>query len=163
MFAFTLRPTLASAAALVVLTAGVTLAGGTVVARAGTVDCVKGANGFHDHPDDASGDTAKPRTVQLGDGVVLTLEKGVWDDTQIGFGKISGTTHPGDNLWMDWKARIGEPNAQSPWLQCGPFTVGTAKQSLTTPFRRTSNDSAYQFRVCGSLKSNGVVQCSTWW
>ncbi|AZQ36180.1 hypothetical protein EJ357_24095 [Streptomyces cyaneochromogenes] len=31
------------------------------------------------------------------------------------------------------------------------------------PIKRTSTDPQYQFRVCGSLISDGRVECSDWW
>ncbi|WP_261989405.1 hypothetical protein [Streptomyces sp. uw30] len=48
-------------------------------------------------------------------------------------------------------------------MRPGPFTVRSAGQSLTTPFRRASTDPQYQFRVCGSLISDSRVHCSNWW
>jgi len=164
-----LRSTLASAAALTALAAGIVLVQPAQPAQASASDCTGGSHHFRDHPDDAEGDTAKPRRLDLGGGVVITLEKGVYVGQQIAFGKISGTTHPGDNVWMDWKATGWDHDeAVSPWLQCGPFTVSGNGQSLTTPFRRTSTDPQYQFRVCGSLASDGIVRCATsngvdWW
>ncbi|MEX3106627.1 MULTISPECIES: hypothetical protein [unclassified Streptomyces] len=156
------RPTLATAAALCALTAGVVVAQPAQPASAAASDCTGGARGFRDHPDDAEGDTDKPRDFSVGN-VRFTLEKG-WFGGQIAFGKISGETRPGDNVWMDWRADGWDnTNAVSPWLQCGPFTVRSAGQSLTTPFKRTSTDPNYQFRVCGSLISDGVVRCSAWW
>ncbi|KUN84305.1 hypothetical protein [Streptomyces griseoruber] len=154
------RSTLATATALCAVTTGVVLA---QPAQAAASDCEGGARGFRDHPDNAEGDTDKPADFSLG-SVRITLEKGVYVDQQIAFGKISGRTRPGDNVWMDWRANGWDnSNAVSPWLQCGPFTVRSAGQSLTTPFRRTSTDPQYQFRVCGSLASDGVVRCSDWW
>ncbi|WP_405996867.1 hypothetical protein [Streptomyces sp. NBC_00829] len=167
-----LRSTLASAAAIAALTTGITLAGPPESAQAAASDCTGGARGFRDHPDNASGDTAKPRSLDLGGGVVITLEKGVYVGQQIAFGKISGPTRPGDNVWMDWRADGWDDGGKPewpvrPWLQCGPFTVQNFGQSLTTPFKRTSPDPHYQFRVCGSLASNGIVKCAggdgAWW
>ncbi|GAA2440342.1 hypothetical protein GCM10010273_17800 [Streptomyces lavendulocolor] len=163
-----LRSLLASLTAVCALAAGVTVAGTAGSAQAAPSDCTGGARGFRDHPDDASGDTHKPRRIEMGGGIVITLEKGVYVGQQIAFGKISGPTFPGDKVWMDWKAdgwdQGGPPGtAIRPWLQCGPFTVQRVGQSLTTPFKRTSTDPAYQFRVCGSLNSNHVVRCSEWW
>ena len=79
-------------------------------------------------------------------------------------GKISGRTRPGDKVWTDWKA-TGRDNAApvSPWLQCGPFTVRSAGQSPTTPFRRTSTGPEYQFRVCGSPVTAPAAKGSAWW
>ncbi|MEH0474124.1 hypothetical protein ACN6K4_003684 [Streptomyces hayashii] len=158
-----LRSTLATGAALCAVTTGVVLLQHPQPAHASASDCEGGARGFRDHPDNAEGDTDKPADLSLG-SVRITLEKGVHIDQQIAFGKISGRTHPGDNVWMDWRADGWDHDqAVSPWLQCGPFTVRSAGQSLTTPFRRTSTDAQYQFRVCGSLKSDGVIRCSDWW
>ncbi|WP_075779704.1 hypothetical protein [Streptomyces acidiscabies] len=158
-----LRPALATAAALCALTTGVLVAQPARPASAAASDCTGGARGFRDHPDNAEGDTAKPRDFSVGN-VRFTLEKGAYVGQQIAFGKISGETRPGDNVWMDWRADGWDnTNAVSPWLQCGPFTVRSAGQSLTTPFKRTSTDPNYQFRVCGSLISDGVVRCSQWW
>ncbi|MFB8106915.1 MULTISPECIES: hypothetical protein [unclassified Streptomyces] len=158
------RTTLATAAALTAATAGVLVAHPVQPAHASASDCESGARGFRDHPDNAEGDTDKPADFSLG-SVRITLEKGSYVGQQIAFGKISGQTRPGDNVWMDWRADgwDRDQNAMSPWLQCGPFTVRSAGQSLTTPFRRTSTDPQYQFRVCGSLKSDGVIRCSGWW
>ncbi|WP_328844383.1 hypothetical protein [Streptomyces sp. NBC_00258] len=165
-----IRSVLASAAAVCALATGITVAQPARPAQASADECTGGSHGFRDHPDNAEGDTAKPRRLDLGGGVVITLEKGVYGDQQIGFGKISGPTRPGDKVWMDWKA-TGWDNggAVLPWLQCGPFTVQNHGQSLTTPFKRTSTDPNYQFRVCGSLATNGTVRCATngngvdWW
>ncbi|MFI6011093.1 hypothetical protein ACIBAG_20115 [Streptomyces sp. NPDC051243] len=155
--------TLATGAALCAVTTGIVLLPSPQPAHASASDCEGGARGFRDHPDNAEGDTDKPADFSLG-SVRITLEKGVYIDQQIAFGKISGRTQPGDNVWMDWRANGWDHDqAVSPWLQCGPFTVRSAGQSLTTPFRRTSTDPQYQFRVCGSLKSDGVVRCSDWW
>lgn len=154
------RSTLATAAALCAVAGGVVLA---QPAQASSADCTGGAHHFRDHPDDAEGDTVKPRRFDLGN-VHFTLEKGAYVGQQIAFGKISGETRPGDNVWMDWRADGWDhDDAVSPWLQCGPFTVRSAGQSLTTPFRRTSTDPQYNFRVCGSLITDGVVRCSDWW
>lgn len=130
-----LRSTLAAVAALCTVATGVVLAQPPQPAAAAASDCVGGRRGFRDHPDNASGDSGKPREFWVGN-VHFTLEKGVYGSTQIGFGKISGETRPGDKVWMDWRAN-GWDNADSvsPWLQCGPFTVQSAGQSLTTPFR----------------------------
>ncbi|MFB6653335.1 hypothetical protein ACFCZ4_26410 [Streptomyces microflavus] len=164
---------LTSLTAVCALAAGLALAGAVAPAQAAASDCTGGARGFRDHPDNASGDTDKPRRLDLGGGVVITLEKGVYGDQQIGFGKISGPTRPGDKVWMDWRAAGWDDGGRPewpvrPWLQCGPFTVQSHGQSLTTPFKRTSTDPDYQFRVCGSLATNGVVRCATkngvdWW
>ena len=157
------RSTLATSAALCAVTTGIVLLQPPQPARASASDCEGGARGFRDHPDNAEGDTDRPADFRLG-SVRITLEKGVYIDQQIAFGKISGRTQPGDNVWMDWRANGWDHHqAVSPWLQCGPFTVRSAGQGLTTPFRRTSTDPQYQFRVCGSLKSDGVVRCSNWW
>ncbi|MFJ4832041.1 hypothetical protein ACIP79_19395 [Streptomyces sp. NPDC088747] len=158
-----LRSTLATVAVLCTVATGVVLAQPPQPAAAAASDCVGGKRGFRDHPDNASGDSVKPREFWVGN-VHFTLEKGVYGSTQIGFGKISGQTRPGDKVWMDWRAE-GWDNADSvsPWLQCGPFTVRSAGQSLTTPFRRTSTDPAYQFRVCGSLATDPPARCSAWW
>ncbi|MFC5216056.1 hypothetical protein [Streptomyces coerulescens] len=157
------RSTLATAAALCAVATGVVLTQPAQPAQAAASDCEGGARGFRDHPDNAEGDTGKPRSFNLGNAR-FTLEKGVYVGQQIAFGKISGETRPGDKVWMDWRADGWDhDNAVSPWLQCGPFTVRSAGQSLTTPFRRTSTDPQYQFRVCGSLISDGRVTCSDWW
>ncbi|GAA2497100.1 hypothetical protein [Streptomyces gobitricini] len=163
-----LRSALASLTAVCALATGVTVVGTAGPAQAAASDCTGGVRGFHDHPDNASGDTHKPRRIDMGGGIVITLEKGVNGGQQIAFGKISGPTFPGDKVWMDWKAdgwdQGGPPGTPiRPWLQCGPFTVQHIGQSLTTPFKRTSTDPAYQFRVCGSLNSNNVIRCSDWW
>lgn len=158
-----LRSSFATAAALCAVAAGVVLVQPAQPAVASAADCEGGARGFRDHPDNAEGDTDKPRHFELGD-VRFTLEKGAYVGQQIAFGKISGQTRPGDNVWMDWRANGWDhDNAVSPWLQCGPFTVRSAGQSLTTPFKRTSTDPQYNFRVCGSLAVNGVIRCSDWW
>ncbi|MFF1542659.1 hypothetical protein [Streptomyces sp. NPDC058291] len=157
------RSALATAATLCAVATGVVIAQPPQPAAASAADCEGGAHNFRDHPDDAEGDTVKPRRFDVGN-VHFTLEKGAYVGQQIAFGKISGQTRPGDNVWMDWRANGWDnAGAVSPWLQCGPFTVRTAGQSLTTPFKRTSTDPQYQFRVCGSLISDGVVRCSDWW
>jgi len=70
-----LRSTLATAAALTVVTTGVVVAQPAQPAHASASDCEGGAHGFRDHPDDAEGDTDKPADFSLG-SVRITLEKG---------------------------------------------------------------------------------------
>ncbi|MEU6356859.1 hypothetical protein ABZ896_47450 [Streptomyces sp. NPDC047072] len=157
------RSALATAAALCTVATGVVLAQPPQPAAATAAACEGGKRGFKDHPDNAEGDYKKPREFWTGN-VHFTLEKGNYAGMQIGFGKIQGETRPGDKVWMDWKATGWDnDDAVSPWLQCGPFTVRSAGQSLTTPFRRTSTDPDYQFRVCGSLVTAPKAKCSAWW
>jgi hypothetical protein len=163
-----LRSVFTCLTAVCALAAGITVAGPAGPAQAAASDCTGGARGFRDHPDNASGDTVKPRSFKLGNNVTFTLEKGVYAGQQIAFGKISGVTFPGDDVWMDWKATGWDKGGPAgtemyPWLQCGPFVVQSIGQSLTTPFKRTSTDPEYQFRVCGSLNSDNVPHCSDWW
>jgi hypothetical protein len=60
-------------------------------------------------------------------------------------------------------SRFGAADAASSSTGKGILVVQSIGQSLTTPFKRTSTDPEYQFRVCGFLNSDNVPHCSDWW
>jgi hypothetical protein len=125
-------------------------------APANAAACEKGANGFTDIPDTLSGTVQ--RTVSLSPGVTVTLESGAVSGATRGWAKISGGTSVGDRVWMDWTT-----NGDASWLQCGPFTVGSAGHSKTSAAKQTNPSPSYQFRACGQLAGNQPIKCTTWW
>jgi hypothetical protein len=140
--------------------AGLMLAGGMAVtgappASATAAQCEHGANGFVDIPDTLSGTVQ--RSVSLGAGVTVTLQSGTVSGHQRGWAKISGSTFPGDLVWMDWTT-----NGGASWLQCGPFSVGGFNKTKTSAAKTTSSSSTYQFRACGT--GVGLAnRCTSWW
>jgi hypothetical protein len=125
-------------------------------AAANAAACTNGANGFTDISDTLSGTVQ--RTVSLSPGVTVTLESGPVSGATRGWAKISGGTGVGDRVWMDWTT-----NGGASWLQCGPFTVGSAGHSKTSAARQTNPSAGYQFRACGQLAGNQPIKCTTWW
>ncbi|MEU9337091.1 hypothetical protein AB0D49_28650 [Streptomyces sp. NPDC048290] len=52
------------------------------------------------------------------------------------------------------------------WIQCGPFTLGSANGRITTPAYPTSSSSSRAFRVCAQLTSavrDSGITCTPWW
>jgi hypothetical protein len=120
-------------------------------------DCLNGANGFVNIPDDKSGTVAK--RVSLGDGVTVTLEYGTVDGQQRAWAKISGPTLPDDRVWMDWTTDPGHHT----WLQCGPWEVDRAHHSKTSAAKDTNPDPNWQFRACGDRRQVRPAKCTDWW
>jgi hypothetical protein len=118
--------------------------------------CEHGAHGFIDIPDTQSGTVQ--RTVALSPGVTVTLQSGTISGATRGWAKISGGTSAGDRVWMDWTTDGG-----TSWLQCGPFTVGSAGHTKTSAAKQTSSAASYQFRACGQLAGNQPIKCTSWW
>ena len=115
-------------------------------------ECVHGANGFIDISDSLSGTVR--RSVPLRSGVRITLESGTVAGAERGWAKLSGSTAPGDRVWMDWTR-----NGGATWLQCGPFSVSRRNQSITSAAKVTSPSSQYMFRACGDRP----LRCTGWW
>jgi len=141
------------------LAAGLAVTGPAAPANALARDCTGGTNGFTDISDSASGTRQVDVQASTPDGAVdLTVQSIQLGHllTLNGFAKISGPTRPGDMVWMDWTQDNGKT-----WLQCGPFTVGSNNQSLTTPAKPTSTDGNYRFRVGGVV--HGKLYVSNWW
>ena len=136
--------------------AGTSVSGTMSPAHANAAACENGANGFAEIPGTLAGTVQ--RSVSLSDGVTVTLESGSVSGATRGWARISGRTTVGDRVWMDWTT-----NGGASWLQCGPFTVGSAGQSRTTAAKQTSSSPDYQFRACGALAGNQPVQCTSWW
>jgi hypothetical protein len=120
--------------------------------------CEGGRNGFVDIRDDLSGTVA--RTLHLGSNVTVTLEYGTVAGAQRGWAKISGSTSPGDQVWMDWTLDGGH----SVHVKCGPFSVDAAGHSKTSAAQTTSSDPKWRFRACGKRPALGIdSQCTDWW
>jgi hypothetical protein len=117
--------------------------------------CTNGANGFVDIPYNYTGGTmAESRTVAS--GVTVQLRFGPINGVQRGWARISGSTLPGDLVWIDWTR-----NGGSTWIQCGPFRINTAGNPNTSAAQRTSSSTAWLFRACGK-RPNGPTVCTNW-
>jgi len=129
--------------------------------------CEGGNNGFIDIPDNLLG-ASHPRRGTIAPGVTVTLEVGTVAGRQRGWAKLTGSTRPGDLVWMDWTNswRPGGP-PEGQWLQCGPFRVDTAGMSKTSAAKQTSSLTSWRFRACGrrppadSVCAGGLV--NGWW
>jgi len=145
----------AAALGTAVLSSGALLLAGP--ANASQDQCVGGANGFRDIPDNASGikhvwkqDDSK--TVEIN---IQTTVFGS-DGTSRGFAKIQGATRPDDLIWMDWTQDYGQH-----WIQCGPFKITANNQTKTSAAQYTSNDDAWRFRAGGRIR--GKLYLTDWW
>lgn len=117
--------------------------------------CTNGANGFVNVAYNyAAGTTAQSRTVTT--GVTVQLRFGPINGVQRGWARISGSTRPGDLVWMDWTTSGG-----STWIQCGPFSVSTAGNPNTSAAQRTNSSTSWLFRACGK-RPNGPSVCTSW-
>jgi hypothetical protein len=147
---------LAAVAATGLLAASLSAVIGVSPAHASAASCEGGANGFVDISDSRTGTVVK--SVDLGYGVTAQLHSGAVNGVASGWAKITGATTSSDRIWMDWTQDNG-----AHWLQCGPFSVGSAG-TKTSASKRTSTSSAYRFRACGDLPSVGVTaKCTGWW
>jgi len=120
-------------------------------------DCENGANGFVDIPDDLEGTVAK--SVDLGDGVIVTLEYGTVAGHQRAWARISGSTTRGDGVWMYWTTDSGWSNR----VVCGPFLVDAAGQSKTSAAKTTNRSPKWQFNACGNHPHDDMQICTGWW
>jgi hypothetical protein len=137
------------------LTTGVMVMGPVGSAHATPTDCEGGKNGFVDISDSAYGNLATNYTIPSA-GVAIELDYGTINGKQRAWARLGGDTQPGDQVWMDWTQDGG-----THWLQCGPFTVSTAKQSKTSAAKETSPDSNWRFRAVGYIR--GQLYPSKWW
>jgi hypothetical protein len=96
------------------------------------------------------------RSFELGPYTRVHLSTASVQGQSRGYAAIIGNTVPGDQFWMGWTT-----NGGGSWLQCGPFTVNSYGQAMTTPAMRTDNSPNWRFRACGSR--GGGVTCTPWW
>ena len=154
--------------AVVLLATGLFAATGpATAASASASDCVSGANGFIDIPDNQAGTTV--RTLQIGPSAVLgsftvTLKYATISGWQRGFAKLEAGRTSWPDFWMDWTTNGGG----SIQVRCGPFNpypgIPTSA-SMTTPAKITSSSSSYQFRACAGMDTEWGYwsQCTSWW
>jgi hypothetical protein len=147
--------------------AAVLLGFGSIVAvsspaAASRAECEHGANGFVDIPDTLTGAQPVPGVDLYGGppgGVRVELHQAVIGGVRRGWAKINGySTSPGDQVWMDWTW-----DGWAHWIQCGPFTVTTTGQTLTSAAQRTNPSTQWQFRACGRLSWWTWSECTAPW
>lgn len=156
------RGRLAKFAVALLATGFLTVAGPVTAAQASAGDCVGGANGFRDIPDNQGGTTV--RTLKIGPSGILgtftvTLRYATIAGWQRGFARLeAGGTSP--DFWMDWTT-----NGGASWLQCGPFNRWPSTASMTTPAKITSSSTSYLFRACAGVPTEWGywTECTAWW
>lgn len=147
-----LRRLISAAAAALMATSLVVAA--PSAASATPAQCLGGANGFVNIPDDLQGTIASQRA---GNGATVYLQFGQVNGVQRGWtmlGAHSGMLLSGDEqFWMDWSTDGGRN-----WIQCGPFTAVALSRGHTTPAQRTHP--SYLFR--GGALVRGQLLLTDW-
>jgi len=145
------RSRLAGIGVALLATGCLTMAGPVTAAQASPGDCVGGANGFIDIPDNQGGTTV--RTLRIGPSSVLgnftvTLRYATIGGWQRGFARLeAGGSSP--DFWMETTT-----NGGGSWLTCGPFNRWPSLPStatMTTPAKITQSSSLVQFRACAGV------------
>ncbi|KJK53063.1 hypothetical protein UK23_01680 [Lentzea aerocolonigenes] len=126
-------------------------------ASATTGNCVNGANGFANIPDNLSGTDVED--VPTRSGHWLYLNFGTVNGVRRGWAQLfEGHFEPlsrNVSVWLDWSRDGGRT-----WIQCGPFYNGSGKSSITSAAQRTSSAAGWVFRA-GAM-DNGEMALSRW-
>ncbi|WP_329425995.1 hypothetical protein OG339_37710 [Streptosporangium sp. NBC_01495] len=73
------------------------------------------------------------------------------------FAKITGSTRPGDQVWLDWSTTGGNGH-----IQCGPFSVQSTGSPNTSAAKILNPGvSGWVFRACGKIVG-GSTKCTGW-